>query len=101
MTRPFKLSQVEIHRTTSPAGFTMWAVYLNDLHFGLRLLEKKFYSRREAIAAAQWHARQLHTPVTTGRPSTPKRLATRVKAALWRKRQERVAKRAVKRGSES
>jgi hypothetical protein len=87
---------VEIHRTTSPAGFTQWVVCLNDLYLGLRPLEK-FYVRREAIASAQWHARQLRTPFTTGRPWKPKRLATRVKHALFQKRQERVARRAAKR----
>lgn len=92
-----KYSQLEIHSGYSPGGFRTWSVVLRDLLYGLRQLEK-FYTKPEAIAAAERLARKMHAPFERGRRRRPEvRLAERKKFAAWEKRQQRVAARQRKR----
>jgi hypothetical protein len=71
---------------------------VRDLLYGLRHLGK-FYSKREAITAAERLSRKMHTPFERGRRRRPEvRLAERKKFVAWERRQRRVAQRAAKRG---
>jgi hypothetical protein len=95
-TGPPKCSQLEIHPAYSPAGFRVWSVMVRDLLYGLRHLDK-FYSKREAITAAERMARKMHTPFERGRRQKPEvRLSERKKFAEYEKRQRLVAARAAK-----
>jgi hypothetical protein len=94
-----KYSQLEIHSSYSPAGFRTWSVMVRDLLYGLRH-HGKFYSKREAIAAAEKLSRKTHTPFVRDRRRRP-RLSERTKFSAWEKRQRRIAQRAVKRGVRS
>jgi hypothetical protein len=97
---PPKYSQLEIHAAYSPAGFRTWSVVLRDLLYGARHLDK-FYSKREAITAAERLARVQRIPFERGRRQKPAvRLAERTKFAAWQKRQQLVAQRAAKRARE-
>jgi hypothetical protein len=93
-----KYSQIEIHSSYSPAGFRTWSVVLRDFLYGLRCLGK-FYTRPEAVAAAERLARKTRTPFDRGRRQKPEAcLAERKKFAAWERRQQLVAQRAAKRG---
>jgi hypothetical protein len=96
-----KYSQLEIHAAYSAGGFRMWSVVCRDLYFGLRQLDK-FYTRPEAIKAAERTARKLRVPFERGRRRRPEvHLAERKKFTAWQTRQQRVAQRAAKRGVRS
>jgi hypothetical protein len=91
-----KYSQLEIHSSYSPAGFCTWSIVLRDLLYGLRQLEK-FYSKREAVGAAEKLSRKMRTPFERGHRRRPEvRLAERTKFAAYQERQQRVAQRAAK-----
>jgi hypothetical protein len=94
-----KYSQLEIHATTSAAGFKKWSVELNDLLSGRRRLDI-FYTKREAIAAADKISRRRRIPLARGRcrPSSARAAA---KFAAYQKRQALIAQRAAKRGGQS
>jgi plasmid stabilization system protein ParE len=96
-------NHIEIVRTTSSSGtFTRWVVRFYDLYFGWRHLAT-FYTRAEAVRAAQQLARDMRVPFqirTSGfdRRSQPRpnpRLPT--KRELFEQRQRRIAQRAAKR----
>lgn len=94
-----KCSQLEIHLTYSRAGFRTWSVVLRDLLYGARQLDT-FYSKREAVAAAERLSRKQRIPIERGRRQRPEvRLAERKKFAAYQKRQARVAQRAAKRAN--
>lgn len=88
--------QLEVFRTQSAGGFPTWSVVLRDLRLGLRRIDS-FYTKPEAIRAAERLSRKMLVPLDRTLRPNPKRLATRVKHALFQKRQERVARRAAKR----
>lgn len=90
-------SQLEIHATYSRAGFRTWSVLLRDLYFGARQLDT-FYSKREAVAAAERLSRKRHIPIERRRQQKPEAcLRERKKFAAYQKRQQRVAQRAARR----
>lgn len=97
MTAPTRTAQLEIHSSYSPAGFRTWSIVQRDLVLGLRHIDK-FYSKREAITAAERLSRKMRTPFERGRRRRPEaRLRERTKFAAYVKRQRLVAQRAAKR----
>jgi hypothetical protein len=95
-TAPPKCSQLEIHAAYSPAGFRVWSVMVRDLLYGLRH-HGKFYSKPDAVRAAERLSRKLRVPFERGHQRRPEAcLAERTKFAAWEQRQRRVAARAAR-----
>lgn len=85
MTRP-NHNQIEIGRIITPGGVDAWAIVLRDLYSGPRRLER-CWTKPDAIRAAEWLSRKMHTPFERGRRPEA-RLKDRTKFAAWEKRQQ-------------